>query len=64
MNPETGELYESLEAAEAAGERKEDLVLIQGRREQVEKVSAAVRGAAEKRRKARKRAKASRKRNR
>lgn len=42
MNPDTGDLYESVQAAVEAGEREEDVVEIHGTREQVEKISQAV----------------------
>lgn len=42
MNLDSGELYESMQAAIEAGEKKEDLVEVRGTREQVEKLSRKV----------------------
>lgn len=45
MNPNTGEVYESMEDALAAGEDIRDLVTVTGSRENVEKVATALRKA-------------------
>ena len=46
MNERTGELYESIEAALAAGEKHEELVELVATRDQAERISAAVKARA------------------
>ena len=46
MNTDTGELYESLEAAKAAGVKERALVQLQGERAAISKVSELTRQAA------------------
>lgn len=40
MNPDTGAVYATPDEAEAAGEKLADLVYIEGRREQIDKIIA------------------------
>ncbi len=40
MNPDTGARYATVDEALEAGEKREDLVLVEGRREQVDKMIA------------------------